>query len=106
MNRRKRYSPEVRERAVRLVEEQQKDLQSQWSAIQSIALGTGTPEPAGLTAVQGLEIIRSLFGTNLVGSDLVKVSPQYDLSGNTALLTANLIFEMLCSFPDCVRQSS
>ena len=37
MNRRKRYSPEVRERAVRLVEEQQKDHQSQWAAIQSIA---------------------------------------------------------------------
>jgi len=37
MNRRKRYSPEVRERAVRLVEEQQKDHQSRWSAIQSIA---------------------------------------------------------------------
>ncbi len=72
----------------------------------SVAPGTGTPEPAGLTAAQGLEIIRGLFGTNLVGSDLVEVSPQYDLSGNTALLAANLIFEMLCSFPDCVRQSS
>jgi guanidinobutyrase len=72
----------------------------------SVAPGTGTPEPAGLTAAQGLEIIRGLFGMNLVGSDLVEVSPQYDLSGNTALLAANLIFEMLCSFPDCVRQSS
>ena len=72
----------------------------------SVAPGTGTPEPAGLTAAQGLEIIRGLFGTNLVGSDLVEVSPQYDLSGNTALLAANLIFEMLCSFPDCVRQSA
>ena len=37
MNTSKRYSPEVRERAVRLVFDQQKDHQSQWSAIQSIA---------------------------------------------------------------------
>jgi transposase-like protein len=37
MNRRKRYSPEVRERAVRLVFDLQKEEQSQWAAIQSIA---------------------------------------------------------------------
>ena len=71
----------------------------------SVAPGTGTPEPAGLTAAQGIEIIRGLFGTNLIGSDLVEVSPQYDTSGNTALLAANLVFEMLCSFPDCVRRN-
>ena len=37
MNRSKRYSPEVRERAVRLVFDSQKEDQSQWAAIQSIA---------------------------------------------------------------------
>lgn len=69
----------------------------------SVAPGTGTPEPGGLTASQGLEIIRAMFGTNLVGADLVEVSPPYDTSGNTSLLAANLVFEMLCSFPGCKR---
>ncbi len=70
----------------------------------SVAPGTGTPEPAGLTAAQGLEIIRGCWGTNLVGADLVEVSPPYDTSGNTSLLAANLLFEMLCSFPGCLRR--
>jgi guanidinobutyrase len=70
----------------------------------SVAPGTGTPEPAGLTASQGLEIIRGCFGLNLVGCDLVEVSPPYDTTGNTALLAANLVFEMLCSLPGCARR--
>lgn len=69
----------------------------------SVAPGTGTPEPAGLTASQGLEVIRGCAGLNLVGCDLVEVSPPYDPSGNTALLAGNLIFEMLCSLPGCQR---
>lgn len=71
----------------------------------SVAPGTGTPEPGGLMASQGLEVIRGCFGLNIVGCDLVEVSPPYDNSGNTALLAANLIFEMLCSFPGCIRRS-
>ena len=70
----------------------------------SVAPGTGTPEPGGLTGSQGLEIIRGCFGLNLVGCDLVEVSPPYDTTGNTALLAANLVFEMLCSLPGCVRR--
>jgi guanidinobutyrase len=70
----------------------------------SVAPGTGTPEPAGLTASQGLEIIRGCFGLNLLGCDLVEVSPPYDTTGNTALLAANLVFEMLCSLPGCKRR--
>ena len=70
----------------------------------SVAPGTGTPEPAGLMASQGLEIIRGCFGLNLVGCDLVEVSPPYDTTGNTALLAANLLFEMLCSLPGCSRR--
>ena len=70
----------------------------------SVAPGTGTPEPAGLTGAQGLEIIRGCFGLNLVGCDLVEVSPPYDTTGNTALLASNLVFEMLCSLPGCVRR--
>jgi guanidinobutyrase len=70
----------------------------------SVAPGTGTPEPGGLTTPQGLEIIRGCFGLNLVGCDLVEVSPPYDTTGNTALLAANLVFEMLCSLPGCRRR--
>ena len=70
----------------------------------SVAPGTGTPEPAGLTASQGIEVIRGVHGLNLVGSDLVEVSPPYDTTGNTALLAANLLFEMLGSFPGCKRR--
>jgi len=70
----------------------------------SVAPGTGTPEPAGLTASQGIEIIRGCRGLNLVGADLVEVSPPYDLSGNTALLAANLVFEMLCALPGCKQR--
>lgn len=70
----------------------------------SVAPGTGTPEPAGLMTSQGLEVIRGVFGLNLVGADLVEVSPPYDTTGNTSLLAANLLFEMLCSFPGCQRR--
>ena len=61
--------------------------------------GTGTPEIGGLTSVQALEIIRGCHGLDLVGADLVEVAPVYDTSGNTALLAANLLFEMLCVLP-------
>lgn len=63
------------------------------------APGTGTVEIGGLTVPQALEIIRGLRGLNMVGADLVEVSPPYDPSGNTALLAANLLFEMLCILP-------
>jgi len=65
----------------------------------SFAPGTGTPEIGGLTNIQALEIIRSCNGLNLVGCDLVEVSPPYDTTGNTSLLGANLLFEMLCVLP-------
>ena len=61
--------------------------------------GTGTPEIGGLSVPQALEIIRGCAGLNIVGGDLVEVSPPYDTSGNTALLGANLLFEMLCGLP-------
>lgn len=63
------------------------------------APGTGTPEIGGLTPWQAMELIRALRGLNVVGFDLVEVSPPYDPSGNTALLGANLIFEMLSILP-------
>ena len=65
----------------------------------AFAGGTGTPEIGGLTVPQALEIIRGCKGLNLVGADLVEVSPPYDPTGNTALLGANLLYEMLCVLP-------
>ena len=65
----------------------------------SVAPGTGTPEFGGLTASQGFEIVRGCAGLNIVGCDLVEVSPPYDPSGNTAVMAANLLYEMLCVLP-------
>jgi len=70
----------------------------------SFAAGTGTPEIGGLTVPQGLEIIRGCSGLNVVGGDLVEVAPPYDPSGNTALLGANLLYEMLCVMPGVCRR--
>ncbi|SLN32046.1 Guanidinobutyrase [Roseivivax jejudonensis] len=65
----------------------------------AFAPGTGTVEAGGLTTMQALEIIRGLSGLRLVGADLVEVSPPYDPTGNTALIGANLLYEMLCLLP-------
>ncbi len=69
------------------------------------APGTGTPEIGGLSVHQGLEIIRGCRGLELVGADLVEVAPAYDTSGNTSLLAANLLFEMLCVLPNVEYRS-
>ncbi|MCY4463111.1 MAG: agmatinase [Albidovulum sp.] len=65
----------------------------------AFAPGTGTVEIGGLTTIQALEIIRGCRGLNIIGGDLVEVSPPYDTSGNTALIGANLLYEMLCILP-------
>ena len=65
----------------------------------AFAPGTGTVEVGGLSTWQGLEIIRGCRSLNLIGGDLVEVSPPYDPSGNTALIGANFLYEMLCVLP-------
>lgn len=67
------------------------------------APGTGTAEPGGLTSHQGIEIVRGISGLNLVGADLVEVSPPYDQTGATAVLAANILYEMLCSLASSRR---
>ncbi|WP_299867182.1 agmatinase [uncultured Hoeflea sp.] len=64
-----------------------------------LAPGTGTQEMGGLTSVQALEIVRGCAGLNLIGCDLVEVSPPYDPGGTTALMASNLLYEMLCVLP-------
>ena len=65
----------------------------------AFAPGTGTVEVGGLTTMQGLEIIRGTAGLNLVGGDLGEVSPPYDPAGNTAMIAASYLYEMLCALP-------
>ncbi|WP_321784081.1 agmatinase [Paraburkholderia sp. J94] len=60
--------------------------------------GTGTPEIGGLTTRETLALLRGLDGLNWLGGDVVEVSPPYDPSGNTALVAATLMYEMLCLF--------
>jgi guanidinobutyrase len=70
----------------------------------AFAPGTGTPEIAGLTVPQALEVVRGAWGLNLVGADVVEVSPPYDPQGTTALLAANLAYELLCVMPGVKRR--
>ena len=62
----------------------------------AFAPGTGTPEVGGPNAWQALEVVRALAGLDIVGADLVEVSPPFDIGGSTAWLGASLLFELLC----------
>ena len=62
------------------------------------APGTGTPEPGGLTTRELQLILRGLDGVNLVGADVVEVSPAYDHAEITALAAANVVYELLGLF--------
>jgi agmatinase len=63
----------------------------------AFAPGTGTPEVGGLTSYDAQELVRGLSGLNMVACDIVEVAPAYDGPGQiTALLAANLMFELLC----------
>jgi guanidinopropionase len=63
----------------------------------AFAPGTGTPEVGGPNSYQALQCARGLAGVNIVGADLVEVSPPFDQSGATAFLGVSLMFEMLCN---------
>ena len=62
----------------------------------TFAPGTGTPEVGGPNSFQALQVVRELKGLNIVGADMVEVSPPFDASGNTAFLGASIMFELLC----------
>ena len=65
------------------------------------APGTGTPEIGGITTIEAQALLRGLSGLNLVGGDVVEVSPPFDQTGNTALVGATLMFEILCLLAEC-----
>jgi guanidinopropionase len=60
------------------------------------APGTGTPEIGGITTLEAQQLLRGLRGLNLIGGDVVEVAPPFDPSGNTALVGASLMFDILC----------
>jgi agmatinase len=62
----------------------------------AFAPGTGTPEVGGLSTAEALAFVRALAGIELVGADVVEVSPPYDGPGQqTALAAANIAYELL-----------
>jgi guanidinopropionase len=68
------------------------------------APGTGTPEVGGLTTIEAQALLRGLRGLNLIGADVVEVAPPYDPSGNTALVGATIMYEILCLLAEAVAK--
>lgn len=69
------------------------------------APGTGTPEVGGITSYEALRMVRKLAGTNIVGADVVEVSPPFDQTGGTALVAATVMFELLCVMAEQFKPS-
>lgn len=72
----------------------------------TFAPGTGTPEIGGPNSFQAQQVIRELAGVNLIGADLVEVSPPFDAAGGTAWLGVSLMFELLCVLASSVRAAT
>jgi len=70
----------------------------------AFAPGTGTPEVGGLTTIEAQRLLRGLNGLNLIGGDVVEVSPPFDPSGNTALVGATMMYEILCILSEAVAR--
>lgn len=68
------------------------------------APGTGTPEIGGPSSFQAQQVVRELMGVNLIGADLVEVSPPFDMAGNTAWLGVSIMFEMMCVLATAMTQ--
>jgi guanidinopropionase len=68
------------------------------------APGTGTPEIGGFTTFQAQQMLRGLRGLNIVGADVVEVSPPFDAAGLTAYAGVTMMFEILCSMAEDVAQ--
>jgi agmatinase len=64
----------------------------------SAAPGTGTPVWGGLQSWQAAAILRDLAGIQLVGGDVVEVSPPYDTTGATAIAGAHVAYELICLY--------
>lgn len=69
------------------------------------APGTGTPEIGGITTIEAQALLRGLGGLNLIGGDVVEVAPPFDPSGNTSLVGATLMYEILCLLAETVSRN-
>lgn len=64
----------------------------------AFAPGTGTPEPGGWTTREFIRILRGIEGLNIVGADVVEVSPAYQGPGEeTTFAAAQVVYELLTS---------
>lgn len=66
------------------------------------APGTGTPEIGGITTMEAQKLLRGLRGLKLIGGDVVEVAPPFDQTGNTALVGATLMYEILCLLAEVI----
>ena len=64
--------------------------------------GTGTPEIGGITTIEAQALLRGLSGLDFIGGDVVEVAPPFDPSGNTSLVGATLMYEILCLLAESV----
>lgn len=62
----------------------------------AFAPGTGTPEFGGLLPAQAQALVRGLDGLDIIGADVVEVSPPFDYANITALAGATMAYELLC----------
>jgi guanidinopropionase len=62
----------------------------------AFAPGTGTPAVGGITTYEAKRLLQGLRGLDIIGADLVEVSPPFDSACITALAGAQMMFEMLC----------
>ena len=69
------------------------------------APGTGTPEIGGFTTREAQSLLREMRGLNIVGADVVEVSPPFDPTGITAYAGVVMMFEILCSMAEAVAKN-
>jgi agmatinase len=62
------------------------------------APGTGTPEVAGMTSRELVNVLRGFAGMNIVAADIVEVAPAYDHAEITALAGATVAYELINLF--------
>jgi len=70
----------------------------------AFAPGTGTPEVGGIATIEAQTLVRGLRGLDLIGGDVVEVSPPFDPSGVTALVGATMMYEILCILAESVAR--
>ena len=67
--------------------------------------GTGTPEIGGITTIEAQALLRGLRGLDFIGGDVVEVAPPFDPSGNTSLVGATMMYEILCLIAESVSKN-